>query len=1238
MRTGTRRATRRAVTVAVLGLLVAHPVSAQVFEAVMRPHYGPFDLGVQGDWFATIGGISGDGRYTVFGWIAGNVFPDPGTYLYVHDRQTNALSRLGTCLPDIGSSAPTAVSSDGNVIAFVAGAGCIPSGVTNFQRRDVFVYDRSTDTLTRASTGLAGAQPDQDSGSPAISSDGRYVVFASGASNLVAGDSNAATDVFMLDRTVPGVLERVSVGPGGVQGNGFSARPSVSADGRWIAFYSSSTNFFANDTNLRDDVFLRDRQNATTTRVAEGTDPVVSANGAVVVFESGATTLVPGDTNSRTDVFAYEVAGGAITRVSVSTSGAQTNQESSAPAVSADGRYVAFESAASNLGVDANTAYDVFVRDRQLATTTLASVTPAGAGAYRQSFTPMISAEGRYLGFNSDATNLVAGDTNGETDVFVRDLLLGQTSRANLAPSPLPARVNGGAYRSSLSHDGRFVAYESGARNLTPTPSPRFVGSDDIYVTDRTTGATRMVSVTSAGVRASASSDNPAISGDGRFVVFDTPATNLAAGDTNFDVDVFRHEIATGTTVKVSDSDGFDAAISFDGRFVVYSGEFGSNLTIWDAAGGTRAQIGPGGTPVSGTRPALSSDARYVAFESSVSFDPRDTNFGTDIYVLDRATGAFDLVSISTAGALGDATSTQPTISDDGRYVAFLSFARNLAPGDGSFQDGDVFVRDRLAGTTVVLSRTTATIDSYGPAISPDGRYVAFGSDQALVTPDVRFSDAFVSDLLTGALLRISVDATGRQMGGASFIAGNGGFIALPLPPSPAIARFGSVVTFNGVASLWNVYGGYAPSDNLYTARIPPANIVLTPAAPLVPGGDGRDNIGQAVASSPEFLVIGAPNGGPGADGPGEVYVYARTDLSSGVAGAMTKGAATPVAVLRDGGGQIGDKFGRSVAISPDGRSIVIGQPGRGTGRALVFEKPVNGPWTNDSIPDATLLPQPGANDVVQEFGSSASFGPDGLILIGAPKSDVGGLTDAGLAFGYKSNSVSRLAPPTPTSGGEFGSDIDQSGSRVVIGEPGDLGGAIHLFDSQPNGTLPVAEMRSAGGQIGDKFGQSVGIDGDTLVIGRPGRGSGNGGAVVFERPEGNVLPVEVAELVVTDAGQSAAGSSVDIANGLLLVGAPLADVNGVVDQGRVYFYERPDGGFSGTANPSAAVAMLGGAANDQFGSDVNASSGDAYVGVPLRDVDSAALFAGASAKGVLADQGVVLPYRLDRLFRNGFD
>jgi len=419
-------------------------------------------------------------------------------------------------------------------------------------------------TTTRVSVGPGATQANSDSFSPSISADGRWVAFHSEAGNLVPSDTNGLQDVFVRDQLM-GTTTRVSVGTGGVQANGAAWFPAVSADGRWVAFESWASNLVAGDTNGQYDIFVHDRLTGTTARVSVGSGgaqgnlgswgAAVSADGRFVAFHSHAGNLVAGDTNGGYDVFVHDRQTQVTTRVSVGPAGAQGNYASHLPAISADGRWVAFQSDADNLVVgDTNYERDVFVHDRQTGTTARVSVASGGAQANGSSFTPAISADGRWVTFESVASNLVAGDTNGAPDVFVHDRLTGTTTRVSLGPGGLEA--NGFSEYSAISADGRWVTFASGASNLVVGDTN---GRADAFVHDRQTGTTERVSVGPGGVEGNTESAGPAISADGRSVAFHALASNLVAGDTNGEWDVFVHD--RGGAVPPEAPEGLGASV-----------------------------------------------------------------------------------------------------------------------------------------------------------------------------------------------------------------------------------------------------------------------------------------------------------------------------------------------------------------------------------------------------------------------------------------------------------------------------------------------------------------------------------------------------------------------------------------------------------------------------------------------------------------------------------------------------
>jgi PKD repeat protein len=399
----------------------------------------------------------------------------------------------------------------------------------------------------RVSVSTGGGQADDVSYTPAVSADGRFVAFASLASDLVPGDDNDASDVFVYSN-VTGETERVSVTSGGAEANGESTLPAISADGRYVAFVSVATNLVSGDGNGVADVFVHDRQTGNTTRasVATGggevngasTSPSISAGGRYVAFASVASDLVSGDTNGVADVFVRDRINGHTERVSVTSDGAQSSGDIGGVAISGDGRYVAFCSTASDLvDGDTNGVSDIFLHDRQAGETTRISVASNEAQADGASTSPSISETGRFVAFASEATNLVDGDTNAVTDVFVRDTTSGTTERVSLTSTG--AQVTVACVDPSLSSDGRYVCFSSAMNGLVAGDISGWV---DVFVHDRQMTRTERVSIAPNGASGDADSGRSSISTRGRYVAFESSATNLVAGDTNLVQDIFLCE------------------------------------------------------------------------------------------------------------------------------------------------------------------------------------------------------------------------------------------------------------------------------------------------------------------------------------------------------------------------------------------------------------------------------------------------------------------------------------------------------------------------------------------------------------------------------------------------------------------------------------------------------------------------------------------------------------------------
>ena len=405
---------------------------------------------------------------------------------------------------------------------------------------------------TRVSIASDGTQGDGGSEFPGISADGRYVAFASRAANLVPGDTNGVEDIFLRDRQT-NMTTRLSIASDGTQPDDDSYRPVISANGRFVVFSSLASNLVPGDTNGVQDVFLRDTQTNTTTLVSVGLTgspatpdsfhPAISADGRYVTFCSWASNLVPGDTNGVQDVFLRDRQTNTTTRLSVASDGTQGNDGSGLPSISADGRYVAFVSGASNLVPgDTNGTGDIFLRDRVTNTTTRISVASNGTQANDNSLDVAISADGRFAAFSSIAGNLVAGDTNIGQDIFLRDLQTDTTTLLSISSNGVQGIGDSDA--PTISADDRYVVFYSNVENLVPGDTN---GHDDIFMRDRQTSTTTLISVSSNGTQENSGSFNPVISADGSLVAFESQSSNLVAGDTNNNSDIFVHE--TGTRV-----------------------------------------------------------------------------------------------------------------------------------------------------------------------------------------------------------------------------------------------------------------------------------------------------------------------------------------------------------------------------------------------------------------------------------------------------------------------------------------------------------------------------------------------------------------------------------------------------------------------------------------------------------------------------------------------------------------
>jgi uncharacterized repeat protein (TIGR01451 family) len=473
------------IATALLGAsLMAVPTSHSA-AAGLTTRVSVSSAGQQGDKLSRFQTFSADGRFVAFSSEATNLVTgdtNGKNDIFLRDQLTGETTRLSVATG--GDEANNAsynplVSANGRYVLFTSYASnLVPNDTNNWS--DAFILDRVTGSLERI-VNDAGKQLNGNTYVTDISADGRFVGVASEADNLVLGDTNGQNDVFIIDRAT-GITERVDVASDGGEANvGSWYYALLSDDGRYVAYYSDSSNLVPGDTNGQTDVFVRDRFKKTTTRISVGPNgeegnnasyfPKLSSNGRFIAFTSQASNLVDGDTNGRTDVFLYDQLTGKPSRVSLGPDGVQGDGDSTYPDISSDGRFVSYYSSATNLVArDTNGVNDVFLYDRLGRKTTRISVGKLGRQGNAQSFLATMNNDGRYVGFFSEATNLVANDTNAVGDVFLRDRLLtaGKSSDLSVTQTDSPDPIR----------KGRTTTYSLTVHNAGPDAAPNVVLTD----------------------------------------------------------------------------------------------------------------------------------------------------------------------------------------------------------------------------------------------------------------------------------------------------------------------------------------------------------------------------------------------------------------------------------------------------------------------------------------------------------------------------------------------------------------------------------------------------------------------------------------------------------------------------------------------------------------------------------------------------------------------------------------
>ncbi|HXG13293.1 MAG TPA: cohesin domain-containing protein [Gemmataceae bacterium] len=742
-----------------------------------------------GDGVATALSISADGRFIAYAsratnLVVGQTDTNGGEDVFLFDRDNPMNTRLvshalsSTTTTGNGPSQTPAIAANGQYIAYTSLATNVASAADSNGLADVFLFNRTVDSTVLVSRTALAPLTAASGTNPSLSADGRYVAFLSPGNNLVTGQTDDATsaDVFLFDRDNPASLVLVSHAAGSATAAGNPSDPPViSGNGSVVVYSTLGTNLVGGilDANHVRDVLVFDRasgvnsfaavpapgQISLTCNSSDDVDamslPIVvpSADGRYIAFVSAATNLVAGQTETvgpgqfNLDVFLHERATGTTLLVSRATTSPTTtgNAESRNPVISADGRYVAFVSTATNLANGDLGANDVFLFDRDTRQLTLVSRSLAGSAGTVHSINPRISADGRYIAYISDSQRLVPGqvDPSLTNDVFLYDRVTGTNTLVSRAFGTTATAANAGSTAVAISADGRYVAFASWATNLVAGQVDTN-NTSDLFLFDRDNPGNTVLISRVAGTTTTAANNRsdffPALSADGRYVAFLSAATNLVPGqiDTENTLDVFLFDrdnpantalvshAAGAETIAADRGSLYDVRISADGRYVAFV-SFATDLV--------EGQVDRPGPP----------------HTADVFLYDRDNPSST--ILVSRAAGTTTMTGNADSGSPVVSAGT-PQISADGRFVVFGSLATDLVAGFTGRGDGtqDVFLFDRVTGTVSLVNHTpgSATTASnqgaFSQNINADGSTVVFlGVGSNLVARDFNAAvDAFV--------------------------------------------------------------------------------------------------------------------------------------------------------------------------------------------------------------------------------------------------------------------------------------------------------------------------------------------------------------------------------------------------------------------------------------------------------------------------------------------------------------
>ncbi|MEM9533385.1 MAG: hypothetical protein AAGA23_20855, partial [Pseudomonadota bacterium] len=593
------------------------------------------------------------------------------------------------------------LSRNGRYALLVTGSEELDPTDTN-ELNDVYRIDRATGAVLRVSAppgGVANGASDR----PDLSASGSAVAFHSAAGNLFAGDDNGSIDVFLW-RAAGGDITLISINLGGQVADGVSLNPALADNERFVAFSSTAPDLVPDDTNEASDIFVRDLELGQTFRVSVASDgsegdagsiqPTISADGRYVAFVSEATNLSDLEFDQLPDIFLHDRVTGSTELINVSSTGVRSNADSSGPAISPDGSAVGFYSRATTLesGLE-NIFFDIFVRDLLSLRTELISNGPAGA-ADANSFNPSLSARGLWVAFQSEADNLSPADTNEVSDIYLRQRETGELRVASRRPSG--ATPNDGSFAAALVPSGAEVAFQSIATNLDQAGVS---GSGGFAAAAAGGAVQRLARVPGPGMVPNASLDQVITAGRGRFLWLVTVADNLVSQDGNGSADAFVLDRLSGTLrLLTRGADGLPlsgAGLIGDGGGVSADG----CRSVW---------VSDRPAPLLGVNPALV-----------------DANGLGDVFLRDDCrTGPVEVISASDAAQTGAGVSDQAVISADGEWIAFSSAGHDLVAPPAPAGVRQIYRRSLGDGSLERI--TSGSADSHSPQLSGDGATLVF--------------------------------------------------------------------------------------------------------------------------------------------------------------------------------------------------------------------------------------------------------------------------------------------------------------------------------------------------------------------------------------------------------------------------------------------------------------------------------------------------------------------------------